>query len=139
MLLEDWVETLQQKGKEQGVTGGNGKWTKRLTWLQEHWGTGFKTKGSTALRKMPLSGVIELLTLYALSTADLKDDLEFGSFEMGTDLTDKVNTALTALKDKSVDEEGLETPPGGLSDVPCNKALFLLLQVAVNGLLNVST
>jgi hypothetical protein len=101
MLLEDWVETLPQKGKEQGVTGGNGKWTKRLTWLQEHWGTGFETKGSTALRKMPLSGVIELLTLYALSTADLKDDLEFGSFEMGTDLTNKVNTALTALKDAS--------------------------------------
>jgi hypothetical protein len=101
MLLEDWVETLPQKGKEQGVTGGNGKWTKRLTWLQEHWGTGFETKGSTALRKMPLSGVIELLTLYALSTADLKDDLEFGSFEMRTDLTDKVNTALTALKDAS--------------------------------------
>ena len=101
LLLEDWAETLPQKGKEQGVTGVGGKWSKRLEWLQEHWGTQFPTKGTLALRKMPLSGVIELLTLYALSTADQKDDLDFGSFEMGTDLTNKVNTALSALKESS--------------------------------------
>ena len=101
MLLEDWVETLPQKGKEQGVTGGGGKWTKRLNWLQEHWGTQFPTKGTLALRKMPLSGVVELLTLYALSVADVQEDLEFGSFEMQTDLSNKVNTALTALKGAS--------------------------------------
>ncbi len=101
LLLEDWAETLPQKGKEQGVTGGGGKWVKRLEWLQEHWGTQFPTKGTLALRKMPLSGVIELLTLYALSVGDLKDDLSFGSFEQETDLTNKVNTALTALKEAS--------------------------------------
>jgi|688.fasta_scaffold1032966_1 hypothetical protein len=101
LLLEDWAETLPQKGKEQGVTGVGGKWSKRLEWLQEHWGTQFPTKGTMALRKMPVSGVIELLTLYALSTADQKDDLDFGSFEMGTDLTNKVNTALSALKESS--------------------------------------
>ena len=71
MLLEDWVETLPQKGKEQGVTGGGGKWTKRIVWLQEHWGTEFETKGTVALRKMQ------------------------------TDLSNKVNTALTALKGAS--------------------------------------
>lgn len=101
LLLDDWAETLPQKGKDQGVTGGGGKWSKRLVWLQEHWGTEFETKGTVALRKMPLSGVVELLTLYALSVADLKDDLEFGSFEQQTDLTNKVNTALTALKESS--------------------------------------
>jgi len=101
LLLEDWAETLPQKGKEQGVTGVGGKWSKRITWLQEHWGTQFPTKGTTALRKMPVSGVIELLTLYALSIADLKGDLEFGSFEMETDLSNKVNTALSALKESS--------------------------------------
>lgn len=101
LLLEDWAETLPQKGKDQGVTGVGGKWSKRITWLQEHWGTQFPTKGTMALRKMPVSGVIELLTLYALSTADQKDDLDFGSFEMGTDLTNKVNTALSALKESS--------------------------------------
>ena len=101
LLLDEWVETLPQKGKEQGVAGGNGKWLKRLDWLQEHWGTEFQTKGTTALRRMPMSGVIELLTLYALSVVDGQEDIEFGSFEMGTELTDKVNTALAALKDAS--------------------------------------
>jgi hypothetical protein len=101
LLLEEWAETLPQKGKEQGVAGGNGKWAKRLDWLQEHWGTEFETKGTTALRRMPISGVVELLTLYALSVVDGKEDIEFGSFEMGTELTDKVNTALAALKDAS--------------------------------------
>jgi hypothetical protein len=101
LLLEDWAETLPQKGKEQGVTGVGGKWSKRITWLQEHWGTQFPTKGTMALRKMPVSGVIELLTLHALSIADLKGDLEFGSFEMETDLSNKVNTALAALQESS--------------------------------------
>ena len=101
MLLEDWAETLPQKGKDQGVIGGNGKWTKRLKWLQDHWGTQFPTKGTLALRKMPMSGVIELLALYTLSIADVKDDLEFGSFEMQTDLSNKVNTALSSLRDSS--------------------------------------
>jgi hypothetical protein len=101
LLLEDWAETLPQKGKEQGVTGVGGKWSKRITWLQEHWGTQFPTKGTMALRKMPVSGVIELLTLHALSIADLKGDLEFGSFEMETDLSNKVNTALVALQESS--------------------------------------
>lgn len=99
LLLEEWAETLPQKGKEQGVTGPDGKWAKRIDWLCEHWGTEFETKGTTALRRMPLSGVVELLTLYALSVSDLKEDLEFGSFEQQTPLTDKVNTALTALRE----------------------------------------
>jgi hypothetical protein len=101
LALGEWAEALPQKGKEQGVTGGGGKWTKRLSWLQDHWGTQFPTKGTVALRKMPLSGVVELLTLYALGVADVKEDLEFGSFEMQTELTNKVNTALTALKGAS--------------------------------------
>lgn len=101
LLLEEWAETLPQKGKDQGVVSERGKWSKRLDWLQEHWGTEFETKGTTALRRMPISGVVELLTLYALSVADQKEDLDFGSFEMGTELTDKVNTALAALKDAS--------------------------------------
>ena len=101
MLLDEWAENLPQKGKEQGLNYEKGKWTKRLEWLQEHWGTEFETKGTVALRRMPLSGVVELLTLYALSVADLKEDLEFGSFEQESDLTNKVNTALTALKESS--------------------------------------
>ena len=101
LLLEDWAQALPQKGKEQGVSGANGKWAKRLVWLQDHWGTEFETKGTTAIRRMPLSGVVELLTIYALSVADVKGSLEFGSFEMESELSDKVNTALTALKSAS--------------------------------------
>jgi hypothetical protein len=98
-LLGEWAETLPKKGKEYGVSGGNGKYTERLEWLQEHWGTAFESKGSTALRKMPLSGVLELLALFCLGAAD-SDDMEVscGSLEDGSELGDKVASALSAMK-----------------------------------------
>jgi hypothetical protein len=101
MLLEDWSETLPKRGKEYGVGSGD-KYQRRLGWLQEHWGNQFETKGSTALRKMPLSGVLELLTLFCLSAADSKDaDVAFGSLEDGSELGEKVASSLAAMKDAS--------------------------------------
>ena len=98
-LLGEWAETLPKKGKEDGVTGGSGKFAERLEWLQEHWGTAFESKGTTALRKMPLSSVLELLTLFTLSGADSTDEqLSFGSLEDGSELGDKIASSLTAMK-----------------------------------------
>lgn len=98
-LLGEWAETLPKKGKEYGVTGGSGKFAERLEWLQEHWGTAFQSKGTTALRKMPLSSVLELLTLFTLSGADSTDEeLSFGSLEDGSELGDKIASSLTAMK-----------------------------------------
>jgi len=99
ILVAEWAETLPQKGKEYGVSGGGGKFAERLEWLQEHWGTAFESKGGTALRKMPLTGVIELLTLFALSAADSEDaELSFGSLEDGSELGDKVASGLAAMR-----------------------------------------
>lgn len=98
-LLGEWAETLPKKGKEFGISGGNGKFKERLDWLQEHWGTTFETKGTTALRKMPLSGVLELLTLFSLKVADSKEDeMTFGALEDGSELAEKVASALDAMK-----------------------------------------
>ena len=98
-LLGEWAETLPKKGKEYGVASGSGKYGERLEWLQDHWGTAFETKGTTALRKMPLSGVVELLALFALQAADSDDaELTFGSMEDGSELGDKVASGLSAMK-----------------------------------------
>jgi hypothetical protein len=98
-LLGEWAETLPKKGKEFGVSGGDGKFEERLKWLQEHWGTAFEAKGTTALRKMPLSGVLELLTLFVLGGADSTDEaLTFGSLEDGSELGEKVAAAVDAMK-----------------------------------------
>ena len=98
-LISEWAETLPQKGKEYGVAGGCGKFAERLEWLQEHWGTAFESKGGRALRKMPLTGVIELLALFALQAADSDDtELSFGSLEDGSELGDKVASGLAAMK-----------------------------------------
>ncbi|MCP9903118.1 hypothetical protein KBY72_13935 [Cyanobium sp. BA5m-21] len=102
-LLEEWVETLPRKGKDYGVGAGKGKWAERFEWLQEHWGTQFDNgKGSVALRRMPASGVLELLTLFALQAADSDDDeLTFGSLEDGSELGEKVASGLSAMKEAS--------------------------------------
>ena len=98
-LLGEWAETPPKKGKEFGISGGNGKFKERLEWLQEHWGTAFETKDTTALRKMPLSGVLELLTLFMLKGADISEDaLTFGALEDGSELAEKVATALDAME-----------------------------------------
>lgn len=94
-LLEDWAQTLPKKGKEYGVNSG--KFAERLEWLQEHWGTQFPTKGTMALRRMPMAGVLELLTLFCLGVADSPDEPSFGSLEDGGELGDKVASALAAM------------------------------------------
>ena len=99
LLLEEWAETLPQKGKEPGVAGGNGKWAKRLDWLQEHWGTAFETKGTNAVRRMPLSGVIELLALFCLGAADQQKAGDgFGILEDGSELAERVASGLSAMR-----------------------------------------
>jgi hypothetical protein len=98
-LLGEWAETLPKKGKEFGISGGDGKFVERLEWLQEHWGTAFETKGTTALRKMPLSGVLELLTLFTLKGADSKEkEMTFGALQDGSVLAEKVARTLEAMK-----------------------------------------
>ena len=99
-LVAEWAETLPQSAKDYGVTGGGGKFAERLEFLQEHWGTDYKTKGKDAVRKMSLSGVIELLTVFALNTADSEDkELSFGSLDDGSKLSETVTSGLFALKD----------------------------------------
>lgn len=99
LLLEEEVTSWPAKGKEYGVTA---KATQRLEWLREHWGTQFEVekqgKTTKALRKMPLSGVIELLTLFCLGVTESGDEvITFGSLEQGNKLVDKVSSGLTAL------------------------------------------
>lgn len=96
-LLEEWAETeLPRRGKEYGVSGN---YSERIEWLSEHWGTQFETKGTTALRKMPTSGVVSLLTLFALRASESEDSqLTFGSLEDGSELGDKVASGLDAMK-----------------------------------------
>jgi hypothetical protein len=103
LLLEEWAETLPKRGKEYGVAGGSARYAERLEWLSEHWGTQFvvekKDRETKALRKMPLSGVLELLTLFCLNVADSGDeDASFGSLEDGSELGEKVASGLSALK-----------------------------------------
>lgn len=98
-LLGEWAEAIPKRAKDYGVVGGTKKFVERLQWLQEHWGTAFKTKGSTALRKMPLSGVLELLTLFTLKAAETKDEfVSFGSLEDGSRLSERVASGLSALQ-----------------------------------------
>lgn len=98
-LLGEWAETLPKKTKEYGETNGGGKYLDRLEWLQEHWGTAFEARGTTALRKMPLSGVLELLTVFTLNAADSKEgEMTFGALEDGSELAEKVASALDAMK-----------------------------------------
>lgn len=99
MLLDEWAETLPKRGKDYGVAGGSDKYQKRLDWLQDHWGTQFETKGTTAVRRLPLSGVIELLVLFCLNSADTEGkDLGFGAMEDGSELAEKVASGLEQLK-----------------------------------------
>jgi hypothetical protein len=97
-LLSEWAETLPKRSKEYGVSG-HGKYLERLEWLQEHWGTAFESKGKTALRKMPLAGVIELLLVYVMNAADSGDkEMVFGTLDDGSELSDKVAVALEGMK-----------------------------------------
>jgi hypothetical protein len=58
-----------------------------------------KDKETKALRKMPLSGVLELLTLFSLNVADSGDeDPSFGSLEDGSELGEKMASGLSAMK-----------------------------------------
>lgn len=98
-LLGEWAETLPKKTKEYGEKSDGGKYLERLEWLQEHWGTAFESRGTTALRKMPLSGVLELLTVFTLNAADSEEgEMNFGTLEDGSELAEKVATALDAMK-----------------------------------------
>ena len=99
LLLEDEVATWPCKAKEYEVSS---KATKKLEWLKEHWGTQFtvEKKGvkSRALRKMPLTGVLELLTTFCLGITESQDEaITFGSLEQRNPLVDKVASGLTAL------------------------------------------
>jgi hypothetical protein len=96
-LLEDWAQTLPKRGKDYGATSSS-KYGERLEWLQSHWGTQFPTKGTMALRRMPLAGVLELLTLFCLGAADSDSEPSFGSLEDGSELGDKVASALVAMQ-----------------------------------------
>ena len=102
-LLVEWAQTLPRKGKEYGVETGTGKYAQRLEWLTEHWGTPFKVekngKESNALRRMPLSGVLELLTLFCLNVGDSQEDVaSFGTLEDDSELGEKVASGLSELK-----------------------------------------
>jgi hypothetical protein len=99
-LLDEWAESLPKKGKEYGVSGGSSKYAERLDWLQEHWGTAFETKGTNAVRRMPLSGVIELLALFCLGAADQQKAGDgFGILEDGSELAERVASGLSAMRD----------------------------------------
>jgi len=101
-LLADWAQTLPKRAKDYGVAGGSDKYQKRLDWLQDHWGTQFETKGSSAVRRLPLSGVLELLTLFCLNSAGSEEkDLSFGSLEDGSELAEKVASGLQQLRGAS--------------------------------------
>lgn len=102
ILQGEWAETLPQRAKDYGVTGGGKKYLERLEWLQNHWGTQFETKGTTAVRKMPMSAVLELLVLFCLNSAESEEkDLSFGSLEDGSELAEKVASGLQQLKGAS--------------------------------------
>jgi hypothetical protein len=100
MLLADWAGELPQKAKDYGVTASGSKWAARLEWLQEQWGTPFETKGTNAIRKMPLSGVLELLALFTLKAADSTEEkASFGVLDDGSKLAEAVVPQLRAMKD----------------------------------------
>jgi hypothetical protein len=100
MLLADWAGELPQKAKDYGVTASGSKWAARLEWLQEQWGTPFETKGTNAIRKMPLSGVLELLALFTLKAADSTgENASFGVLDDGSKLAEAVVPQLRAMKD----------------------------------------
>jgi hypothetical protein len=113
LLLEDWASGLptatgvkvgvkaQEKppkpakeGEEVKVVKRKKKdtepavnWLERLEVLQDEWGTAFKKEnGEEGFRPLPLTGVLELVTLYVLQ------------FEEGTQLKEKVNRAVQHLK-----------------------------------------
>ena len=99
LLLEDEVSSWPCKAKEYDVSS---KVAKKLEWLKEHWGTQFtvEKKGvrSRALRKMPLTGVLELLTTFCLGITESQDEaITFGSLEQSNPLVNKVASGLTAL------------------------------------------
>jgi hypothetical protein len=99
LLLEEEVASWPAKAKEYGVTA---KAIQRLEWLKEHWGTQFEVEknGTTtkALRKMPLTSVIELLTSFCLGVVDSEDEvITFGSLDLQNKLVDKVASGLSAL------------------------------------------
>ena len=99
LLLEEEVASWPAKGKEYGITS---KATQKIEWLKEHWGTQFEVekKGAKtrALRKMPLTSVIELLSTFCLGITETEDEaITFGSLEQPNPLVDKVASGLTAL------------------------------------------
>lgn len=100
ILLADWAKDLPQKAKEYGVTASDGKWLARLEWLQEEWGKPFETKGTNAIRRMTLSGVLELLTLFTLQAADsVETNPSFGVLDNGSKLAKTVVPKLKEMKD----------------------------------------
>lgn len=104
-LIDHWATQLPKKTKEYGIDDSS-KIAKKIEWLEEHWGTTFKTaKGTDALRKMPTEQVIELLLTFILSGVSAGDeDLTFGSLDNGSPLAEKVASGLDTMKD-SVGEE----------------------------------
>jgi hypothetical protein len=108
LLLEDWASGLptatgvkvgvkaQEKPAREGEAPKKKKkdtepavnWLERLEVLQDEWGTAFKKEnGEEGFRRLPLTGVLELVTLYVLQ------------FEEGTALKEKVNRAVKRLKE----------------------------------------
>ena len=91
-LLEDWAGALPKKGKDYGVTGSSKQWAERLEWLREQLGT--------PNRKMSLSSVIELLTLFTLNVAESTEEKAgFGVLDDGSKLAEALVPALRAMKD----------------------------------------
>lgn len=91
-LLEDWAADLPKKGKDYGVTGSGKQWADRLEWLREQLGS--------SNRKMSLSSVLELLTLFTLKAAESTEaKASFGVLDDGSKLAEAVVPALRAMKD----------------------------------------
>jgi hypothetical protein len=79
------VKVVKRKKKD---TEPAVNWLERLEVLQDEWGTAFKKEnGEEGFRRLPLTGVLELVTLYVLQ------------FEEGTALKEKVNRAVKRLKE----------------------------------------